>query len=209
MKVINKQGLKICIFHQSNFIFWNCGLFKGVSYLWNFRVLYFAGRFGNLCYKLKPPHINYVRLNSLTEQLLPDIHYTAECMSAKACLTRIRIDANSFYALKLNSISIISSIDCSEGVVTFELLTGQVFTNPSESMITIPGILHLTDCMALCQKNNTCKAVNFEPGLCVLLTRELTTEQTDPSVPSQFPDFTIYAQKICLSGNIALFLPNA
>ncbi|CAG2116050.1 unnamed protein product, partial [Medioppia subpectinata] len=62
----------------------------------------------------------------------------------------------------------------------------------------MPGILHLTDCMDVCLKNNTCKAVNFETGLCVLL-RTLPGEQTDPSAQSQYPVFTIFAQKICLS----------
>jgi hypothetical protein len=83
--------------------------------------------------------------------------------------------------------------------VTFELITGHVFTAPSETVTMLPGILHLTDCIERCLSNSTCKSVNFETGLCVLLSSS-SYERPEALTPSQFPVFTIYAQKICLSG---------
>ena len=59
----------------------------------------------------------------------------------------------------------------------------------------IPGTLQLTDCIEQCRTNATCKAINFETGLCVLLT---TNQQDSPLSVSQFPVFTLYAEKICL-----------
>jgi len=91
-------------------------------------------------------------------------------------------------------------IDCQNGFVTFELITGHVFTAPSDTVTMLPGILHLIECMDYCLSNDTCKSLNFETGLCVLLSSS-STERPQALTPSQFPVFTIYAQKICLSGN--------
>jgi len=33
---------------------------------------------------------------------------------------------------------------------------------------TLPGTLMLTDCLEACQNNESCSAVNYETGLCVL-----------------------------------------
>ncbi|KPM06312.1 Zona pellucida-like and PAN domain containing protein [Sarcoptes scabiei] len=63
----------------------------------------------------------------------------------------------------------------------------------------IPGVLHLAECLDHCRQNQTCSSLNFETGLCVLLSssaRQLPQALT----PSQFPVFTIYAEKICLKG---------
>lgn len=62
-------------------------------------------------------------------------------------------------------------------------------------MTMLPGTLQLTDCIDQCRTNSSCKAVNFETGLCVLLT---TNQQDSPLSISQFPVFTLYAEKICL-----------
>lgn len=32
----------------------------------------------------------------------------------------------------------------------------------------MPGTLMLTDCLEACQSNDSCRAVNYETGLCVL-----------------------------------------
>jgi hypothetical protein len=85
--------------------------------------------------------------------------------------------------------------DCPNGFVTFELITGHVLTAPSETVTMLPGILHLIDCMERCLSNSTCKSVNFETGLCVLLSSS-SYERPEALTPSQFPVFTIYAQKI-------------
>ncbi|XP_015784540.1 uncharacterized protein LOC107362058 [Tetranychus urticae] len=88
--------------------------------------------------------------------------------------------------------------DCSEGQWRFELITGHVFTSPSETMTMVPGTLQLTDCIAYCNRSETCKAINFETGLCIILT---SSAQSQPSAltTSQFPVFTIYAQKVCIT----------
>ncbi|RWS26801.1 hypothetical protein B4U80_09791 [Leptotrombidium deliense] len=64
----------------------------------------------------------------------------------------------------------------------------------------IPGTLQLTDCIAFCRRNSTCHAINFETGLCVILTSS-ATQVPEALTPSQFPVFTIYAQKVCLTEN--------
>jgi hypothetical protein len=59
---------------------------------------------------------------------------------------------------------------CSSPVdnIHFELVTGKVFTAPEDMLDSRPGTLMLTDCIDLCRANNTCRAANFETGLCVL-----------------------------------------
>ncbi len=52
--------------------------------------------------------------------------------------------------------------------VHFELVTGMVYTAPDDMLDSRPGTLMLTDCIELCRRNATCKAANFETGLCVL-----------------------------------------
>lgn len=66
-------------------------------------------------------------------------------------------------------------------------------------MTMVPGTLQLNDCIAYCNRSETCKAINFETGLCIILT---SSAQTHPSAltTSQFPVFTIYAQKVCIPG---------
>nr|XP_027196498.1 uncharacterized protein LOC113790984 [Dermatophagoides pteronyssinus] len=64
-------------------------------------------------------------------------------------------------------------------------------------MSMIPGVLHLADCLDYCRQNQTCNSLNFETGLCVLLSSS-AIQLPDALTPSQFPVFTIYAQKICL-----------
>ncbi|CAG2161877.1 unnamed protein product, partial [Oppiella nova] len=73
------------------------------------------------------------------------------------------------------------------GVVTFELITGQVFTAPSDTVTMLPGILHLTECLQWCLSNDTCKSVNFETGLCVLLSSS-ANERPEALTSSQFPN---------------------
>ena len=44
----------------------------------------------------------------------------------------------------------------------------EVFTAPEDILDSRPGTLMLTDCIDLCLSNSTCRAANFETGLCVL-----------------------------------------
>lgn len=86
--------------------------------------------------------------------------------------------------------------------MSFELVPGYVFTDTDEKMEMLPGTLHLTDCLSQCRLNRTCQSINFETGLCVLFS---SSSQQAPQAltASQFPVFTIYAQKICLMGECA------
>lgn len=43
-----------------------------------------------------------------------------------------------------------------------------VFSAPEQLLESMPGTLMLTDCLEACQANESCGAVNYETGLCVL-----------------------------------------
>lgn len=90
-------------------------------------------------------------------------------------------------------------IECTNGLLTFELSTGFIYkpTNTLETLAMMPSTLQLTDCLDHCLQNSSCLAINFEMGLCVLLA---TSAQHSPQslYSSQFPVFTIYAEKKCL-----------
>ena len=57
---------------------------------------------------------------------------------------------------------------CASDDVTFELLTGYVFTAPDDFLDTRPDTLLISDCIDLCRRNDSCQALNYETGLCVL-----------------------------------------
>ncbi|XP_053952960.1 uncharacterized protein LOC128859866 [Anastrepha ludens] len=87
--------------------------------------------------------------------------------------------------------------DCDPDMIGFEIITGYVLSAPTKLLDTLPGILMLTDCLEACQVNESCSAVNYETGLCVLF--KTTADVLPGSLSrSQFPVFTIYAQKSCL-----------
>lgn len=51
----------------------------------------------------------------------------------------------------------------------FDLLRFRyVFSAPDQLLESMPGTLMLTDCLEACQANESCGAVNYETGLCVL-----------------------------------------
>ncbi|CAH2040521.1 unnamed protein product, partial [Iphiclides podalirius] len=87
--------------------------------------------------------------------------------------------------------------ECDPEMIGFELVTGYVFSAPSHILDDIPGTLMLTDCLEQCQANDTCRAVNYETGLCVLFSSD-ADQLPGALTKSQFPVFTIYAQKSCL-----------
>ncbi|XP_037816602.1 uncharacterized protein LOC119606991, partial [Lucilia sericata] len=72
-----------------------------------------------------------------------------------------------------------------------------VFSAPGKLLDSLPGTLMLTDCLEACQGNETCQAVNYETGLCVLFSAN-ADQLPGALTKSQFPVFTIYAQKLCL-----------
>ncbi|XP_018903348.1 uncharacterized protein neo [Bemisia tabaci] len=87
--------------------------------------------------------------------------------------------------------------DCEPDMIGFELVTGYVFTAPDDLLDSIPGTLMLTDCLEACQNNDTCHSVNYETGLCVMFSSN-ADKYPGALTKSQFPVFTIYAQKSCL-----------
>ncbi|XP_059218866.1 uncharacterized protein LOC106085376 [Stomoxys calcitrans] len=95
------------------------------------------------------------------------------------------------------NISAMVEEECDPDMIGFEIITGYVLSAPSKLLDTLPGTLMLTDCLEACQINESCSAVNYETGLCVLF--KTTADKTPGSLSrSQFPVFTIYAQKSCL-----------
>ncbi|XP_049790109.1 uncharacterized protein LOC126195525 [Schistocerca nitens] len=87
--------------------------------------------------------------------------------------------------------------ECDPELAGFELVTGYVFSAPSDLLDSLPGTLMLTDCLDACQANESCRAVNYETGLCVLFSSDADM-YPGALTRSQFPVFTIYAQKLCL-----------
>ncbi|XP_073816775.1 uncharacterized protein [Musca autumnalis] len=87
--------------------------------------------------------------------------------------------------------------ECDQEMLGFEIVTGYVFSAPGKLLDSLPGTLMLTDCLEACQGNETCHAVNYETGLCVLFSAN-ADQLPGALTKSQFPVFTIYAQKSCL-----------
>ncbi|KAH8243374.1 hypothetical protein KR032_006925 [Drosophila birchii] len=93
--------------------------------------------------------------------------------------------------------AVLQEEECDPDMIGFEIITGYVLSAPSKMLDTLPGTLMLTDCLEACQSNESCSAVNYETGLCVLF--KTTADKLPGSLSrSQFPVFTIYAQKSCL-----------
>ncbi|EDV43821.1 uncharacterized protein Dana_GF18669 [Drosophila ananassae] len=89
-------------------------------------------------------------------------------------------------------------VDCDPELVGFEIVTGYVFSAPEKLMDSLPGTLMLTDCLETCRNNKTCQSVNYETGLCVFFSAH-ADQLPGALTKSQFPVFTIYGQKSCLS----------
>ena len=87
--------------------------------------------------------------------------------------------------------------ECPSDFVSFEVVTGYVYTAPADMLDSQPGTLMLTDCIDTCRGNSSCKSINYETGLCVLFSSS-ADEDGGQLTPSQFPVFTIYVQKNCL-----------
>ncbi len=58
--------------------------------------------------------------------------------------------------------------ECPDEEISFEMVTGYVYTAPADMLDSQPGTLMLTDCIDTCRKNASCKSINYETGLCVL-----------------------------------------
>ncbi|RWS27044.1 uncharacterized protein B4U80_03602 [Leptotrombidium deliense] len=95
------------------------------------------------------------------------------------------------------SSSQLTALNCRTGKQSFEIITGYAYTASSDLLTMIPGALQFTECLSHCIQNESCAAVNFETGLCVLL-RSSEIQRGDSVKQSQYPVFTIYAKKICI-----------
>jgi len=93
--------------------------------------------------------------------------------------------------------------ECGVEDSTFELVTGYVLTAPGEIIDTLADTLQLADCIEMCRQNDTCQALNFETGLCVLFSTSALASPEALTI-SQFPVYTIYAHKVCLVGSSEL-----
>ena len=58
--------------------------------------------------------------------------------------------------------------ECPDEQLSFEMVTGYVYTAPADMLDSQPGTLMLTDCIDTCRKNSSCRSINYETGLCVL-----------------------------------------
>ena len=58
--------------------------------------------------------------------------------------------------------------ECPSDQLSFEMISGYVYTAPADMLDSQPGTLMLTDCIDKCRANATCKSINYETGLCVL-----------------------------------------
>ncbi|XP_050723631.1 uncharacterized protein LOC127002106 [Eriocheir sinensis] len=85
---------------------------------------------------------------------------------------------------------------CSGGE-SFELITGFVYSSSKEIIDSRVGTLRLSECIEYCRESPRCRALNFETGLCVLF-KSAAGEDSDLLAVSQFPVFTLYAQKVCV-----------
>ncbi|KAK8722810.1 hypothetical protein OTU49_012054, partial [Cherax quadricarinatus] len=81
--------------------------------------------------------------------------------------------------------------------VSFELITGFVYSSADDIIDSKIGTLLLGECIEFCRNNPRCQALNFETGLCVLF-KTAAGENSASLAVSQFPVFTLYAQKVCL-----------
>ena len=118
-------------------------------------------------------------------QMVPLWSATALCVSLLLCLASPRVSAQitdpedpnapttpnaptSTAAAPSFNPSALPTAPCSDDSVTFELITGYVYSAPADMLDSQPGTLMLTDCIQTCRQNASCQAINYETGLCVL-----------------------------------------
>lgn len=76
-----------------------------------------------------------------------------------------------------------------------------VLSAPSRQLETLPGTLMLTDCLEACQANESCSAVNYETGLCVMF------RSTADQLPGEWGTIAILSEALRLLKK-PLFLPS-
>lgn len=76
-----------------------------------------------------------------------------------------------------------------------------VLSAPSRQLETLPGTLMLTDCLEACQANESCSAVNYETGLCVMF------RSTADQLPGEWGTIAILSEALRLLKNDAFVSP--
>ena len=69
---------------------------------------------------------------------------------------------------------------CSEEDTNFELVTGYVYSAPSDMLDSRAGTLMLAECIDMCRQNDSCQAFNYETGLCVLIDSNADARDDEP-----------------------------
>lgn len=88
--------------------------------------------------------------------------------------------------------------ECDPEMVGFELVTGYVYTAPTNMLESIPGTLMLTDCLETCQANDSCQAVNYETGLCVLFSSNADSNPGKIESLSYLPKDCSEKHRLCI-----------
>ena len=73
--------------------------------------------------------------------------------------------------------------NCPSDRVSFEMVTGYVYTAPQDMLDSQPGTLMLTDCIDTCKANSSCRSINYETGLCVLFSSNADDDEGIFCVP--------------------------
>ena len=69
---------------------------------------------------------------------------------------------------------------CSDEDTNFELVTGYVYSAPSDMLDSRAGTLMLAECIDMCRQNSSCQAFNYETGLCVLIDSNADARESEP-----------------------------
>ena len=95
---------------------------------------------------------------------------TLTTLVANGMAQRNRFGANngSPVAIALGRQNSDATDECPDEQLSFEMISGYVYTAPADMLDSQPGTLMLTDCIDKCRANATCKSINYETGLCVL-----------------------------------------
>lgn len=80
--------------------------------------------------------------------------------------------------------------DCSPESTGFELVTGFVFSSPADLLDSQPGTLMLADCLEACRLNSSCRAANYETGLCVLFSAD--SDHRPGNIQTTFVPFSFF-----------------
>lgn len=82
------------------------------------------------------------------------------------------VAAQKYRQVDLNETPVPSEVTATDfecgGDVEFELITGYVYSSADDIIDSKHRTLRVADCIRHCREKKTCRAVNFETGLCIL-----------------------------------------